>query len=190
MGRRGPKTTCGPGYTPTRQGLTSPLWPDCERCWHSSFWRSPTEGESKPIFSGWHPCHRTLTPWSCLVHFGPQFLTPLSCQGEAQGEDVTLLHDAVKATFAAGVSTTFGVILTPIQTYNAAKVACVAMDVGLKLSVSPRFWWTFGSTAGRVLLASPGILWDVIGWGGHLGHRHGAVVDQAALSRLLGRRHS
>ena len=108
----------------------------------------------------------------------------------AQGEDVTLLHDAVKATFAAGVSTTFGVILTPIQTYNAAKVACVAMDVGLKLSVSPRFWWTFGSTAGRVLLASPGILWDVIGWGGHLGHRHGAVVDQAAPSRSLGRRHS
>jgi hypothetical protein len=83
----------------------------------------------------------------------------------AQGEDLTLWHDAVKATGAAGISTTFGLALTPIQTYNAAKVACVVTDAGLKLSVSPRFWWAIGNTAGGVLLASPGILWDVIGWG-------------------------
>ena len=83
----------------------------------------------------------------------------------AQGGDLTLLHDAVKATGAAGISATFGLTLTPIQTYNAAKVACVVMDAGLKLSVCPRFWWAIGNTAGGVLLASPGILWDVIGWG-------------------------
>ena len=83
----------------------------------------------------------------------------------AQGEDLTLLHDAVKATVAAGISATFGLILTPIQTYNAAKVASLVMDDGLRLSVCPRFWWTIGKTARGVLLASPGILWDVIGWG-------------------------
>ena len=82
-----------------------------------------------------------------------------------QGGDVTLLHDAVKATFAAGMSTALGVVGVPFQSYNAAKVACIIVDGALKLSVSPRFWLTVGSTGGRLLLACPGIVWDVTAWG-------------------------
>ena len=38
------------------------------------------------------------------------------------------------------------------------------MDGGLKLSVSPRFWWTLGRTAGRLVQVSAKILWDITGW--------------------------
>ena len=36
---------------------------------------------------------------------------------------------------------------------------------GVQTCALPIFWWAIGNTAGGVLLASLGILWDVIGWG-------------------------